>query len=502
MTENNDMNTRRSRDDELAVVRSVVNEEVARHDGMGCEFIDNLVRPPWSTYKLVIPVFNGAETARRICNGIFHRLGFISEGEYLGIGDASRYCQIERHGDYYYALFNEPLATREDYMSPGMVLQNYREHGTFVNDRAEFEHSLGHWDFDDIEHKETMSEILADIKAGRLKARSREDVRILLNERFDEFALGKRSDLRYGFSLYDIKCAIGIESVLLKRGYGKPGFPPKQLRFDVTDIRLVDEDGNECDPYNVPTNFWPTEIAVFIKRRPEDDDRCKFLMFSSYDSPDTLPFRGCVGSLGTLRKLCYNGNSTDDGDIRFLIYTDDGVFGISTRAGGEPGFHVMRFLSVWREDTSCRDEHWVPGEYRALLFNPQIVASIEKAGLSFQNHSRIGQYKAGDEIELLDPSSALMYLKTSTDFSNVDLYWPFGVLEKILWCDKNWRPLCERGAGFHMMAEFDSNLLSIFPPTRGTDELDHSHRQQLLAMRYHVYALVRNGVFQKWENWW
>lgn len=29
----------------------------------------------------------------------------------------------------------------------------------------------------------------------------------------------------------------------------------------------MDEDGNECDPFNVPDGFWPTTVAIHLGKR-------------------------------------------------------------------------------------------------------------------------------------------------------------------------------------------------------------------------------------------
>ena len=104
----------------------------------------------------------------------------------------------------------------------------------------------------------------------------------------------------------------------------------------------------------------------------------KYLTFTPLDSSPGGSFLGCIGSLGKLRKLQFVGvcDHLCGPYAQFVLDTEDGVYGLDTTAF-EPGFQAMRFLSVWREG--------VPdGQFdRVLFFNPQIVASIEKAGLSF-----------------------------------------------------------------------------------------------------------------------
>ena len=223
--------------------------------------------------------------------------------------------------------------------------------------------------------------------------------------------------------------------------------------------------------------------------------RCRHLHFNMPGDGDTRQFIGCVGSLGELKKLLFKGYGISEEYARFMLYTDSGVYGISTE-GYEPGYQTMRFLSVWRENDQ---------EFRALLFEPRIVASIEKAGLSFMKHSRSEKHKADDEIELLDHYTALEYLKNNKDF-HVDL-WPLqtGTLEKVLWCDKDWRPLCEREEDACKMAEHDYGLwgvLSASHPSKDDAETFDSHYQQsFMCQRYEAYAKCRSGVVGHWERW-
>ena len=221
--------------------------------------------------------------------------------------------------------------------------------------------------------------------------------------------------------------------------------------------------------------------------------RCKYLKFSMNDLESELQCLGCIGSLGTLRKLYFI-----DGDgnyARFILYTDEGVYGLDTVAY-EPGFQAMRFLSAWREDVS-------EGDYsRVLFFDPQVVASIEKAGLSFANYSRIGECKVDSEIELMGEYAAIDYLKNAKEF-HVDT-WPIVCLERILWCDKNFRPLCEKRMDFASAAAFDYGLWSVLAashPTNDDGGWGDAELRAFFGQRYGVYASARNGVVSQWEDW-
>ena len=63
------------------------------------------------------------------------------------------------------------------------------------------------------------------------------------------------------FTEYNLKRTIGIKTVRLNRGYIKNA---PQMRWEVKKVVLLDDDDNECDPFNVPDGFWPTTIAIHL----------------------------------------------------------------------------------------------------------------------------------------------------------------------------------------------------------------------------------------------
>ena len=56
-------------------------------------------------------------------------------------------------------------------------------------------------------------------------------------------------------------------TVKLQRGYGHPGQPPEQMRFEVKSVGLLDADDREYDPYNIPDGFIATTIAIHLGKR-------------------------------------------------------------------------------------------------------------------------------------------------------------------------------------------------------------------------------------------
>ncbi len=49
-----------------------------------------------------------------------------------------------------------------------------------------------------------------------------------------------------------------------KRGNEKGA---KQMRWEVEKVVLLDGEDNECDPFNVPEDFWPTTIAIHLGKK-------------------------------------------------------------------------------------------------------------------------------------------------------------------------------------------------------------------------------------------
>ncbi len=39
------------------------------------------------------------------------------------------------------------------------------------------------------------------------------------------------------------------------------------MRWEVEKIVRLDDEDNECDPFNVPEDFWPATIAIHLGKR-------------------------------------------------------------------------------------------------------------------------------------------------------------------------------------------------------------------------------------------
>ncbi len=55
-----------------------------------------------------------------------------------------------------------------------------------------------------------------------------------------------------------------FKTIRFNRGYVKNA---PQMRWEVEKVVFLDNEGNECDPFNVPEDFWPTTIAIHLGKR-------------------------------------------------------------------------------------------------------------------------------------------------------------------------------------------------------------------------------------------
>lgn len=489
-------------------IDDIIHEELQNND------IIDAVREPAMPFgnALRIPVTNDEAKVVQACNNIFHRFRLLPQCATIHMGDSDMYCELGRvlyrDKEFYAATFNSPflLAIGKDHPFNIYKLQNYYAAG--------FE--LGGFDRP---NEEDMDCVIEEIKSGKLKACFDESQFVLWEDDYDEIAAWRQRKIKLDFSVNNIKRTIGVKNIVVHRGYGSPDESRRSMRWEVENITFATDDGErECNPFDVPDDFWPWEINIYLGHRINDqgekcdcihdaaeryameqhqNECCKHLKFITRDFTNETRFLGCIGSLGTLRKLYFMGRDGYYRDYaKFVLHTDEGVYGISTDAY-EPGFMTMRFLSMWREN--------VPDgrRYRALLFNPQLVASIEKAGLAFMSPSRINKYKRDEEVEILSEYAALEYLKGTQEF-HIDS-WPLmtgAVLGKILWCDKDFMPLGGRKRDFEKVAEYDHGLWSVLSASHPSrDDCHVCSHGGFLAERYRAYALTRNGVERRWVDW-
>jgi hypothetical protein len=120
-------------------------------------------------------------------------------------------------------------------------------------------------DGDDAE--QIMQVIAAGIKSGAIRSKSGEGYFVLKGEYYDAIEAGHKTTEYRDLTPRNLSMSIGIKTVKFQRGYGHPGKPPKQMRFEVKSVRLMAADDRECDPYAIPPGFIATTIAINLGRR-------------------------------------------------------------------------------------------------------------------------------------------------------------------------------------------------------------------------------------------
>ena len=110
-------------------------------------------------------------------------------------------------------------------------------------------------------------ELLAEVKAGQIKSNSTDGYLVLAGEFYDEIEAGTKTVEYRDFTKYNLKRTIGITSVRFNRGYGHPGQPPAQMRWEVEKVVFQDAADNECDPMTTPDGFVPVRIAIYLGKR-------------------------------------------------------------------------------------------------------------------------------------------------------------------------------------------------------------------------------------------
>ena len=229
-------------------IDQIVGEVVGKSGVKGFSLFEDGDNP--FSFFLEIPLENGEELAVRTCNELFHALELLPEGQNLALGESGDYCDIvpPQGNGFYVAVFNHPAVRELKETDPEsrFILKNWRD-----------------WDVDD-EDGLWMQETLDGIKAGRLKSKSPDGYLVLKADCYDASEAGTKKVEYRDFTEYNLKRTIGIKTIRFNRGYVKNA---PQMRWEVEKIVFLDGEDNECDPFNVPEDFWPVTIAIHLGKR-------------------------------------------------------------------------------------------------------------------------------------------------------------------------------------------------------------------------------------------
>lgn len=203
-------------------------------------------------FLVSIPIDTDERLVVKTCNNLFHALELLPKGKDLAMGEFGDHCQLVRGGDSdgecYVAMFNHPAVLEFDANDPEsrFILKNWRE-----------------WD-GDAEEEAEIDRLIDGIKAGRFKSKSPDGYLVLQGKYYDEIEAGRKKVEYRDFTENNLKRTIGIKTIRFNRGYVKNA---PQMKWQVKKVVLMDADDNECDPFNVPDDFWPTTVAIHLGKR-------------------------------------------------------------------------------------------------------------------------------------------------------------------------------------------------------------------------------------------
>lgn len=238
-------------DEEVIFTRDTI-EAVLAKNGIE-EWEGDMFNP--CLFELKIPVSVGEKKAVKTFNDLFHMMGVLTSGEQLQMGEGRDYCACceDEDGETYSAIFNHPRAMK------------FKEGDEEYQFTIKYDHEQQ--EREAMEEEAEMHRLVDGIKAGRLKTKTPDGYLVLAGEFYDKIESGKKTVEYRDCTEYNLKRTIGLKTVRFNRGYGSKGKPPKQMHWEVKKVMLLDSDDNECDPFNVPEDFWPTTIAVHLGKR-------------------------------------------------------------------------------------------------------------------------------------------------------------------------------------------------------------------------------------------
>ena len=115
-----------------------------------------------------------------------------------------------------------------------------------------------------------MQSLMADLRAGKIKAKMSEGRFAMEEDRYDKVAAGKVDREWVLLTRGQLKRSVGIKTVRLYKFDGTLK-PKVYMRWEVVSVGLEGEDSNgdscECDVVNVPDGFKPESIVIHLGKR-------------------------------------------------------------------------------------------------------------------------------------------------------------------------------------------------------------------------------------------
>lgn len=221
-------------------------------------------------YAVEVPNDTDEDILMDASNLFFHEIGILEDERDLELEEETEYCTVHRneHSGKYFVIFNHPFVI--DAKAAGeMVGDTVREFVEATRKRLA-ESEARESDADEYDGDEAWMRELADgIKSGEVRSKSGEGYFVLAGEPFDEIKSGEKTTEYRDITPRNLSMSIGIRTVKIQRGYGHPGQPPAQMRFEVQSVGFLDANKCECDPYDIPEGFIATTIAIHLGKRIE-----------------------------------------------------------------------------------------------------------------------------------------------------------------------------------------------------------------------------------------
>ena len=206
--------------------------------------------------NVMVPLDYGDEKVKAFANDLFHELDLLDEKDDMDFGDSTAWCNLCKDEEVgcYCVIFNHHDVVDSE---PGDPLYQYSlEAISEVGEGGEGDGGEA-W----------MRKLAEGIKSGAIRSKSGEGFFVLKSEFFKAIKAGTKTAEYRDITPRNLSMSIGIKTVKLQSGYGHPGQPPEQMRFEVASVGFLDADDNECDPYNIPDGFVATTIAIHLGKR-------------------------------------------------------------------------------------------------------------------------------------------------------------------------------------------------------------------------------------------
>ena len=213
--------------------------------------------------EVSIPMTESRSVVRGFANGLLGELGLLEYGG-IDFGQFGANCGLDINGGArcYFVIINHHEVVG---LKPGSRNYKYTVEAIMNggDDDDEEDPEIGEGD----EPERIMQLIANGIKSGAIRSKSGEGYFVLKGEFYDAIEAGRKTTEYRDLTPRNLSMSIGIKTVKFQRGYGHPGHPPKQMRFEVASVRLMDASDHECDPYAIPPGFIATTIAIHLGKR-------------------------------------------------------------------------------------------------------------------------------------------------------------------------------------------------------------------------------------------